>query len=70
MITQLRCDITKTFFVDDSATNVTAAQKYGIASILHKNWQQTEQELLHKGLQINDNTHLSKDYHIIKEHGE
>ncbi len=50
MIKSLKCDITKTFFVDDSSTNVAAAQKYGITSILHQNWKQTAQELIQKGL--------------------
>lgn len=43
-------DIARTFFVDDSAANVNAARKYGITSIVHHNWQQTEQELIQNGM--------------------
>lgn len=45
-------DASKAFFVDDSAVNVAAGQKHGITSIVHRSWQQTEQELKEKGLLI------------------
>lgn len=38
MITTLRCDISRTIFIDDSATNVAAAEKYGIKSIVHQTY--------------------------------
>jgi len=52
MVTHLNLDIANTFFVDDSATNVNAARKYGIVSVVHRDWQQTEQELMQKGMRF------------------
>ena len=40
------------FFVDDSLTNIASAKKHGIISVLHRNWAQTEQELIRLGLQL------------------
>ncbi|HEV2601932.1 MAG TPA: HAD-IA family hydrolase [Candidatus Babeliales bacterium] len=45
MVRNLSLDVEKTIFVDDSATNTSAAQRYGIQSVTHRDWQQTEQEL-------------------------
>jgi FMN phosphatase YigB (HAD superfamily) len=49
MIKSLQLDITQTVFVDDSAKNVAGAQSLGIGGIVHRDWKQTEQELLCKG---------------------
>lgn len=51
-VKQLACAPTECFFVDDSTTNVEGAQKIGIKSVHHKNWQQTEQELIDLGLAL------------------
>ncbi|MFI5332621.1 MAG: HAD-IA family hydrolase, partial [Candidatus Babeliales bacterium] len=40
------------FFVDDSAINVAGAQQCGIKAVHHKNWQDTERELLQIGLML------------------
>lgn len=42
------------FFVDDSPTNVKGAQEYGIKSVVHRNWQETEQALISLGLKLQD----------------
>jgi FMN phosphatase YigB (HAD superfamily) len=39
-------------FIDDNMSNVTAAQKYGIPSILHKNWDETKQAIKALGLNL------------------
>ena len=39
-------------FIDDSASNVAGAQKYGIPSILHKNWKDTEDAIRNLGVQF------------------
>ena len=40
------------FFVDDSTANVQGARDYGIKSVLHKNWHDTESELIKHGLKL------------------
>jgi len=52
MIEKLKLDSSKTFFVDDVAKNIATAKECGIRGVVHCNWKQTEQELLHSGLQI------------------
>ncbi len=42
------------FFVDDSKSNIEGAQRYGIKSVHHKNWQETEKELIKHGLKLRD----------------
>lgn len=44
------------YFIDDSQANVEGAQKYGIKSIHHKNWKETEHELIKLGLDLRSNT--------------
>jgi FMN phosphatase YigB (HAD superfamily) len=38
-------DLQKIIFIDDSATNVKAAQEYGLTAILHRDWDQTRLSL-------------------------
>lgn len=52
MIKKLNLDVNRTFFIDDSAKNIAAAQACGIKGVVHRNWKQTEQELLLRGLKI------------------
>jgi FMN phosphatase YigB (HAD superfamily) len=40
------------FFVDDSAANVAGAQECGIKAVCHRNWQETEAELITQGLKL------------------
>jgi FMN phosphatase YigB (HAD superfamily) len=48
----LGLDAAQTFFVDDSASNVAASQKCGMIGVVHRTWQDTEQELVAQGLCI------------------
>lgn len=52
VIKKFNLDTVNTFFVDDSPKNVSAAQACGLKSIVHRNWEQTEQALMLNGLKI------------------
>lgn len=43
------------FFVDDNLKNIEAARSYGIKAVHHRNWSQTEQELVEQGLKLKKN---------------
>lgn len=49
---KLQCNVAHTFFIDDNLNIVQAAQKYGIKAIHHQEWEQTEQELQSRGLNL------------------
>lgn len=51
-VKKINLDASQVFFVDDSTANVEGAQKYGIKSVHHKNWQETEHELKKQGLKL------------------
>ena len=51
-IKKINHDLSYCFFIDDSKANVEGAQKYGIKSIHHQNWKETEQQLIIHGLKF------------------
>ena len=51
-VKRIKFDQANCFFVDDSKANVEGAEQYGIKSVHHKNWQETEQELIKHGLKL------------------
>lgn len=51
-IQNTKIDIENCFFIDDGLTNVKAAQNYGIKSVMHKSWIDTEKELINLGLKF------------------
>jgi FMN phosphatase YigB (HAD superfamily) len=51
-IKKLECNLNESFFVDDNQKNIESSQSYGITSIHHKNWEDTETELKSRGLLI------------------
>lgn len=51
-IKKINCDPSDCFFIDDSKTNIEGAENYGIKSVHHKNWQDTEQALKRLGLRL------------------
>lgn len=55
-IKRINIDLAHCYFVDDSQMNVEGAQKYGIKSVQHKNWQETERELMYHGLKLEKST--------------
>jgi HAD superfamily hydrolase (TIGR01509 family) len=51
-IKKMNVDPAHCFFVDDSHANVEGAQRYGIKSVHHKNWDETKEELIKYGLKL------------------
>lgn len=52
-VKKIKYDPLHCFFIDDSAANVAGAEQYGIKSVHHTDWQETEQELTKLGLNLN-----------------
>lgn len=52
VVKKLNLNPSQVFFVDDSKANVESALTYGLTSVLHKNWKETEQELINHGLRF------------------
>lgn len=53
-IKKMNVDPVHCFFIDDSKTNVIAAQEYGITSVHHVDWKTTKKELIVCGLKLKE----------------
>lgn len=51
-IKNLGLDVSQCFFIDDSKANAEGARSCGITSVHHKNWHETERELVLCGLMV------------------